>query len=123
MLESVSCVVAKNGGLHMLTSSKYPSRSHDSCASEKRNKNKGNTLFKKKICSKCDFIQNIEQITTTHFGQNSKLERQEFSPRLLLLIIYHDFLPPPRSGSHVKPDNTHTHTQSHQDDLAHIYSP
>ena len=25
-------------------------------------------------------------------------------------IIYHDFLPPPRRGSHVKPDNTHTHT-------------
>ena len=24
------------------------------------------------------------------------------------IIIYHDFLPPPRRGSHVKSDNTHT---------------
>ena len=26
-----------------------------------------------------------------------------------LVIIYHDFLPPPRRGNHVKSDNTHNH--------------
>ena len=29
----------------------------------------------------------------------------------VIIIIYHDFLPPPRRGSLVKSDNTHTHTQ------------
>ena len=28
-------------------------------------------------------------------------------------IIYHDFLPPPRRGSHVKSDNTHTSINIH----------
>ena len=32
---------------------------------------------------------------------------------LFRLIIYHDFLPTPRRGSHVKSDKTHTY--SHQD--------
>ena len=27
--------------------------------------------------------------------------------RIIIIIIYHDFLPPPRRGSHVKIDNTH----------------
>ena len=36
-------------------------------------------------------------------------------PVLIIIIIYHDFLPPPRMGSHVQSDNTHTHTHSHQD--------
>ena len=29
------------------------------------------------------------------------------------IIIYHDFLPPPRRGSHVKSNNTHTYTNTH----------
>ena len=37
---------------------------------------------------------------------------------LLLIIIYHDFLPPPKRGSHVKSDNTHTIITIHP--LAHI---
>ena len=28
--------------------------------------------------------------------------------KYILLVIYHDFLPPPMTGSHVKSDNTHT---------------
>ena len=28
---------------------------------------------------------------------------------ILVIIIYHDFLPTPRRGSHVKSDKTHTH--------------
>ena len=31
----------------------------------------------------------------------------------IIIIIYHDFLPTPRRGSHVKSGKTHTH--SHQD--------
>ena len=31
-----------------------------------------------------------------------------------LFIIYHNFLSPPRRGSHVNSDNTHTHTHSYQ---------
>ena len=27
---------------------------------------------------------------------------------IIIIKIYHDFLPPPRRGSHVKPDNIHT---------------
>ena len=36
----------------------------------------------------------------------------------LFNIIYHNFLPPPRRGSHVKSDNTHTVIQIHP--LVHI---
>ena len=36
------------------------------------------------------------------------------------IIIYHDFLPTPRRGSHVKSDNTHTHTVIKKHPLAHI---
>ena len=36
-----------------------------------------------------------------------------------LIIMHHDFLPPPRMGSHVKSDNKHTH--SHQDTPWDIY--
>ena len=32
---------------------------------------------------------------------------------IIILIIYHDFLPTPRRGSHVKSDITHTHTHTH----------
>ena len=35
-----------------------------------------------------------------------------FSSMKCIIIIYHDFIPSPRRGSHVKSDNTHTHTQS-----------
>ena len=35
-----------------------------------------------------------------------------------IIIIYHDFLPPPRRGSHVKSDSTHTIINIHA--LAHI---
>ena len=38
-----------------------------------------------------------------------------------VIIIYHDFLHPPRRGSHVKSDNTRTHTHSHQDTLLSPY--
>ena len=38
--------------------------------------------------------------------------------RQLQIIIYHDFLPPPRRGSHVKSDNTDTIINIHP--LAHI---
>ena len=38
--------------------------------------------------------------------------------RIKLLIIYHDFLPTPRRGSHVKSDKTHTVIKIHP--LAHI---
>ena len=39
-----------------------------------------------------------------------------------IIIIYHDFLPRPRRGSHVKSDKTHTDTQSsrYTHPLAHI---
>ena len=30
-----------------------------------------------------------------------------------IIIIYHDFLPPPMRGSHVKSDNTHSHQHTH----------
>ena len=36
-----------------------------------------------------------------------------FSIIIIIIIIYHDFLPTPRRGSHVKSGKTHTH--SHQD--------
>ena len=35
-----------------------------------------------------------------------------------IIIIFHHFLPPPRRGSHVKPDNTHTLIKIHP--LTHI---
>ena len=44
------------------------------------------------------------------FNYNSLDERR--------LIIYHDFLRPPRRGSHIKSDNTHTIINIHH--LAHI---
>ena len=37
---------------------------------------------------------------------------------IIIIIIYHDFLPTPRRGSHVKSDNTHTVIRIHP--LAHI---
>ena len=42
--------------------------------------------------------------------------------RCMVVIIYHDFLPPPRTGNHVKSDYTHTHTHSHQDTLLSPYT-
>ena len=38
--------------------------------------------------------------------------------KVITLSIYHDFLPPPRRGSHAKSDNTHTIINIHP--LAHI---
>ena len=34
-------------------------------------------------------------------------------PFIIIIITNHDFLPPPRRGSHVKSDNTHTITNIH----------
>ena len=33
--------------------------------------------------------------------------------RFVIIIIYHDFLPPPRRGGHVKSANTHTHNHQY----------
>ena len=50
---------------------------------------------------------------------NNQTFKKVFCSQLLLLIIYHDFLPPARRGSHVKSDNTHTIINIHP--LAHIF--
>ena len=39
---------------------------------------------------------------------------------IIKIIIYHDFLPPPRRGSHVKSANTHPHIIIKIHPLAHI---
>ena len=39
--------------------------------------------------------------------------------KFLNIIIYHDLLPPPRRGSHVKAENTHAVIQ--HTPLSHIY--
>ena len=39
---------------------------------------------------------------------------------IMIKIIYHDFLPTPTMGSHVKSDKTHTHTVIKTHHLAHI---
>ena len=42
-------------------------------------------------------------------NKNSSLKKQQSNVRWLLIKkIYHDFLPSPRRGSHVKSDKTHT---------------
>ena len=38
----------------------------------------------------------------------------------VIIIIYHDFLPTPRRGRHVKSGKTHTHTVIKIHPLAHI---
>ena len=38
----------------------------------------------------------------------------------IIIIIYHDFLPTPRSGSHVKSHKTHTQSSRYTHPLAHI---
>ena len=43
---------------------------------------------------------------------------EQAKDEMVIIIIYHDFLPPPRRGSHVKSDNTHTVIKIHS--LAHI---
>ena len=40
--------------------------------------------------------------------------------RSIIIIIYRDFLPPPRSGSLVKSDNTHAHTIINKHPFAHV---
>ena len=41
-------------------------------------------------------------------GFKSRAFRSYTHLEVIIIIIYHDFLPPPRRGSHVKSDNTHT---------------
>ena len=36
---------------------------------------------------------------------------------LIIIIIYHDFLPTPRRGSHVKSDKTHTDIKIQPDNI------
>ena len=43
-----------------------------------------------------------------------------FAIKICNKIIYHDFLPTPRRGSHVKSDNAHTHTVIKIHPIAHI---
>ena len=46
-------------------------------------------------------------------------EKSEYvKNRVIIIIIYHDFLPTPRRGSHVKSGKTHTVIKIHP--LAHI---
>ena len=53
------------------------------------------------------------------FNAQSKLTENDTAFRLLVvIIIYHDFLPTPRRGSHVKSVKTHTGIKIHP--LAHI---
>ena len=47
------------------------------------------------------------------------LPRQETDNNIIIIIIYHDFLPTPNRGSHVKSGKTHT--QSSRYTLAHIF--
>ena len=51
--------------------------------------------------------------TPTHYTPLRRDRRQSEGWGLITFIIYHDFLPTPRRGSHVKSGKTHTH--SHQD--------
>ena len=40
--------------------------------------------------------------------QRNRVRRQEERRENIIIIIYHDFLPTPRRGSHVKSGKTHT---------------
>ena len=41
-------------------------------------------------------------------NDNNKLDQKKITLQLVIIIIYHDFLPTPRRGSHVKSDKTQT---------------
>ena len=60
-----------------------------------------------------------KSLTTGVFPDNLKKGRVTPIPKEVInVIIYHDFLPTPRRGSHVKSDKTHTLIKIHP--LAHI---
>ena len=65
-------------------------------------------------------MSNVQITITTK--QAIGYSNSQLSLRVKLILmwnqIYHDFLPPPRRGSHVKSDNTHTIDKIHP--LAHI---
>ena len=48
------------------------------------------------------------------FGVSTmKIEKTAYiAPYKIVILIYHDFLPTPRRGSHVKSGKTHTHTHT-----------
>ena len=69
---------------------------------------------KRKNCE-CDGLGNSLQneICFSLLCQKLFLEDAFLVAKVLFLIIYHDFLPTPKRGSHVKSDKTHTQSSRH----------
>ena len=58
------------------------------------------------------FFRHMEKKEEQCMVKKNKLKSKLSGDIVHINVIYHDFLPPPRRGSHVKADNTHTHKQS-----------